>query len=247
MRRALIVAAVAMCAGAVAHAQTDLSPLHRPSRPMIEAAQQHYLSGTRFFEQGQWDAALVEFSASFQLSGERDLLHNVSWTHEKAGRSKEALEFAERYLAACRGTEDEERAQKRVTFLRQRYSNAGLPTSPSVPVPVAPPAEQTPQNAANGTTAVASQPEKAKPPGLAIGLLAGGGALALGGIGCLAGAWATAQEASSADLTFANGTGLADRGRALNGAGIALTVTGGAMVLGGAVTWLVLGRRSVTP
>jgi hypothetical protein len=39
---------------------------------MIEAAQQHYLSGTRFFEQGQWDAALVEFSASFQLSGERD-------------------------------------------------------------------------------------------------------------------------------------------------------------------------------
>ena len=110
-------------------------------------------------------------------------------------------------------------------------------------MPVAPPAEQTPQNAANGTTAVASQPEKAKPPGLAIGLLAGGGALALGGIGCLAGAWATAQEASSADLTFANGTGLADRGRALNGAGIALTVTGGAMVLGGAVTWLVLGRR----
>ena len=72
MRRALIVAAVGMCADAVAHAQPDLSPLQRPSRPMIEAAQQHYLSGTRFFEAGSWDAALVEFSASFQLSGERD-------------------------------------------------------------------------------------------------------------------------------------------------------------------------------
>ena len=56
----------------VALAQPDLSPLQRPSRPMIEAAQQHYLSGTRFFEAGSWDAALVEFSAGFQLSGERD-------------------------------------------------------------------------------------------------------------------------------------------------------------------------------
>jgi len=48
----------------VCFAQPDLSPLQRPSRPMIEAAQQHYLSGTRFFEAGSWDAALVEFTAS---------------------------------------------------------------------------------------------------------------------------------------------------------------------------------------
>lgn len=246
MYRPLIVLS-ALGSAASSRAQTDLSALQRPSRPMIEAAQQHYLSGTRFFEAGSWDAALVEFTASYQLSGERDLLHNISWTHEKAGRSKEALEFAERYLAACRGTEDEERAQKRVTFLRQRYSNAGLPTSPAVPVPVDTPTAQTPQNAVNGATVVAGQPEKAKPPGIAVGLLAGGGALALGGIGCLAGAWGTSQQASNADLTFANGTTLADRGRALNGAGIALTVTGGAMVIGGAVTWAVLGRRSAAP
>ena len=54
------------------HAQPDLSPLQRPSRPMREAAQQHYASGTRFFEEGQWDAALVEFEASWRLSGEAD-------------------------------------------------------------------------------------------------------------------------------------------------------------------------------
>ena len=34
------------------------------------------------------------------------LLHNISWTHEKAGRAREALEYAERYLVACRGTQD---------------------------------------------------------------------------------------------------------------------------------------------
>ena len=69
-------------------------------------------------------------------------------------------------------------------------------------MPVATPTEQTPQNTANRAAVVGGQPEKAKPPGLAIGLLAGGGALALGGIGCLAGAWGdvTAGEQCGSDI-----------------------------------------------
>jgi len=148
---------------------------------MIEAAQQHYLSGTRFFEAGSWDAALVEFIASYQLSGERDLLHNVSWTHEKAGRTREALDYAERYLTACRGTEDEERAAKRIAFLKQRYPASGSASSASVAA--APLVTPLAQNAASSATAAPRAAGKAKPPGLAIGLLAGGGALTLGGIG----------------------------------------------------------------
>ena len=226
-----------------AHSQPDLSPLQRPSRPMREAAQQHYQSGTRFFEEGQWDAALVEFESSWRLSGERDLLHNISWTHEKAGRTREALDYAERYLVACRGTEDEERATKRVAFLKAKYGQSASGTASTVqtaPVPVVTP---TTQSAASEATAAPSSEGRAKPPALAIGLLAGGGALALGGIGCLAGAWFTAAQASSADLTFAQGSGLIDRGHALNATGIARTVTGGALVIGGAVTWAVLARR----
>jgi len=232
-----------LCASVVAHAQHDLSPLQRPSRPMIEAAQQHYLTGTRFFEEGQWDASLVEFTASFQLSGERDLLHNISWTHEKAGRAREALEYAERYLVACRGTEDEERATRRVAFLKAKYgdpANGAASMGQAVPAPLA---TATAQSAASEATAAPSTEGKAKPPAVAIGLLVGGGALALGGIGCLVGAWSTAAQASSADLTFAQGSGLIDRGHALNATGIALTVTGGALVVGGAVTWAVLARQ----
>jgi len=210
---------------------------------MREAAQQHYASGTRFFEQGQWDASLVEFTASFQLSGERDLLFNISWTHEKAGRTREALEYAERYLVACQGTEDEERATKRVAFLKAKYrqsASGAASTVQAAPVPLVTP---TTQSAASEATAAPSTEGKAKPPALAIGLLAGGGALALGGIGCLAGAWSTSQQANSPDLTFAQVSGLIDRGHALNATGIALTVTGGAVVVGGAVTWAVLARQ----
>ncbi len=236
--------AVVLLLPVFAEAQPELSPLQRPSRPMIEAAQQHYLTGTRFFEEGQWDASLVEFIASFQLSGERDLLFNISWTHEKAGRTREALEYAERYLVACRGTDDEERAAKRVAFLKAKYGQSASATASTVqPAVEGLVATPTPQSAASGATAAPSAEGKARPPAVAIGLLAGGGALALGGIGCLVGAWSTAAQASSAELTFAQGSGLIDRGHALNATGIALTVTGGALVVGGAVTWAVLARR----
>ena len=148
----------------VAHAQPDLSPLQRPSRPMREAAQQHYASGTRFFEEGQWDAALVEFEASWRLSGEADLLHNISWTHEKAGRAREALEYAERYLVACRGTQDEERAAKRVVFLKAKYgdpANGAASTGQAIPVPVV---TATAQSAASEATGAPRMAGKAKPP-----------------------------------------------------------------------------------
>ena len=125
-----------LLAGGTAHAQ-ELSPLQRPSRPMREAAQTHYQSGARFFESSQYDAALVEFEAAWRLSGEPDLLHNLSWTHEKAGRIKEAIDYAVRYQAAAQTVEDQERGRKRVEFLKQRYASGATepttaPSSPSV-------------------------------------------------------------------------------------------------------------------
>ncbi len=235
-----------LLAGGTAHAQ-DLSPLQRPSRPMIEAAQAHYQSGARFFESGSYDAALVEFEAAWRLSGEPDLLHNLSWTHEKAGRIKEAIDYAVRYQAAVQTVEDRERGRRRVEFLKQRYASGATEptTAPSSPS-VSPSPAQSPQPVPEKTPNAAPEPPKTesrpKVPPLSIGLLAGGGALALGGIGCLAGAWSTSQQGNSTDLTFAEGSALSSRGHALNAAGIALTVVGGAVVVGGA-TWAILARQ----
>ena len=228
---------------AMASAQPDLSPLQRPSRPMIEAAQAHYLSGARFFESGQYDAALVEFEAAWRLSGEPDLLHNLSWTHEKAGHIKEALDYALRYQAAVPTGEDQERARRRVEFLRQRYSTAPAPSEPAAAssTPVVSPA-QVPASAPSPAQEPSKTEARTKIPPLALGLVAGGGALAAAGIGCLAGAWATGQQLGSADLAYSDAASLLDRGRALNTTGIALTVVGGAAVVGGAISWAVLVR-----
>ena len=225
--------------------EPDLSPLQRPSRPMIEAAQAHYQSGARFFESGSYDAALVEFEAAWRLSGEPDLLHNLSWTHEKAGRIKEAIDYAVRYQTAVQTVEDQERGRRRVEFLKQRYaSGATEPTiAPGSPSPApAPQPPSVPQNAPSPAPEPTKPGSQHKVPPLAIGLLTGGGALALGGIGCLAGAWSTSQQVGNTDLTFAEGSALSSRGHALNATGIALTVVGGAVVAGGAVMWAVLAR-----
>ena len=231
--------------------EPDLSPLQRPSRPMIEAAQAHYQSGARFFESGSYDAALVQFEAAWRLSGEPDLLHNLSWTHEKAGHIKEALEYAARYASAVAGTDDEERARKRVEFLKQRYSGSATATEPTAPrsgsavtSPAPAPQPSEPQTAASATVEPQKGEARRAVPPLALGLVVGGGAVTAAGIGLLAGAWATGQQVGNADLPYADATALLDRGRALNTTGIALTIVGGAAVVGGAVTW-VLGRRGI--
>ena len=238
----------------------DLAPLQRPSRPMIEVAQQHYQAGERFFRDGQFDAAIVEFEAAFKLSGEPDMVYNLSRTCEKAGKLKEAIEYAARYQSLVVGTEEEERARRRVEFLRGRYSIEQAQPKPPEQQP-AKPAETTPPNPA--PAAQASQPadptqtapsappspppsSRARMPPGAIGLLAGGGALALAGVGLLAGAWATGNQARADGTTYADWVALNDKGSALNTGGIVLSVVGGALAVGGAV-WAIVSNRKEQP
>ena len=130
----------------------DLAPLHRPSRPMREAAQQHYQAGERFFRDAQFDAAIVEFEAAYKLSGEPDMVYNLSRTSEKAGKVKEALEYAARYQTLVVGTDEEERAQRRIEFLRGRYSVEQAQPKPP---------EQSPAKLAEQPPAVATAPDPA--------------------------------------------------------------------------------------
>jgi hypothetical protein len=232
----------------------DLAPLQRPSRPMIEVAQQHYQAGDRFFRDGQFDAAIVEFEAAFKLSGEPDMVYNLSRTCEKAGKLKEAIEYAARYQSLVVGTEEEERARRRVEFLRGRYSVEQAqpkppeqpPAKPAETTPPSPtPAAQASQSPEMAPSAPPSPPPPSKarkvPPG-AIGLLVGGGALALAGVGLLGGAWATGNQARADGTSYADWVALNDKGSALNTGGIVLSVVGGALAIGGAV-WAIVPSR----
>ncbi len=82
-------------------------------------------------------------------------------------------------------------SSSRRVFSKQRYGGGAAPVAEPV-------VTQTAQTATSAPRMDVGAGGKAKPPSLAIGLLAGGG-----GVGCLAGAWATGQQASNPELTLA--------------------------------------------
>ena len=84
------------------------------------------------------------------------------------------------------------------------------PSSPISPAP-APAAQRAPKRTRSRPRAAKAGSQHKVPP-LSIGLLASGGALALAGIGCLAGAWSTSQQVGNTDLTFAEGSALSVAG-----------------------------------
>ena len=158
-----------------------------------DAAKTHSQTAVAFYQAEQYGPAIVEFRAAWELSNERDLLHNLSWTCEKAGRIVEAKDYAARYLAQSKGTADEGMAEKRVKFLAGRYPEA---SSPMPPPATAAPTLPTPPATAAPTPPT---PDRRR---LAIGMVVGGSvALALS-IGLAGGAIADLAEAGRPDTYY---------------------------------------------
>lgn len=194
----------------------------------IKLAESHYEAGRSAYERGAWDVALIEFEAAFQLSHEPDLIYNLSKTAEAAGMLAESLRYARSYLAAKGASiapKDADEVNGRIARLEALrhppVSNTPLPEATILQAPI--PKERS-HEASIGRAPVA--------------LIITGGALAIGGIGCLGAAWRTSQELQALELTFQTGAELDARGRALNAAGIALTITGSTVAVAG-TAWAV--------
>ena len=242
--RNLGVVLMAFAASSV-HAQT-IAPTapQKPTKPMIDAAERHFHDGVRFTEEGNYEAAKICFESGYKLSGEPDFLHNLSWTAERQGQLADAVTYAERYLAAKPDADNADRTRRRVELLRSRMAQATSQPSAAQATPPAPAAVQ-PQNATNAPASPTKPAPRGKVPPAAIGLLAGGRALTLAGVGLLAGAWATGKQAQSPGVTYDEWATLGDRGRALNTGGLSLAIVGGAVVVAGGV-WAVVGRKPKT-
>lgn len=238
-----ILAAPVLC---LAQSATPVAP-QKPTKPMIAAAERHFHDGVKFTEEGNYEAARVCFESGYKLSGEPDFLHNLSWTAERQGQLADAIAYAQRYLEAKPDADNAERTRRRIELLRSRLGQAG-PAQPQAPLqqPATPAATSPQEPSQNATSAPPSPPPPSKarkvPPG-AIGLLAGGGALALAGIGLLAGAWATGNQARADGTSYADWVAFNDKGSALNTGGIVLSVVGGALVVSGAVWAIVPSRK----
>ena len=216
--RPLVLALALLFTTSVANADEQI----RQPPTLRDAAKAHFRDGLAFFQSEQFGPAIVEFRAAWELSGERDLLHNLSWACEKAGRVIEAKDYASRYLTQSRGTEDESMAERRVKFLSGRYPNAEAAPSTTAPEtkPSAAP-EAKPLTTAQAATVATDSPKpsvKRRP--LAIGLLVGGGAALVVSAGLAGGAIGAWAEAANPDTYF-------DRWQSLNSRGQALSIVSG--------------------
>ena len=235
--RPLVLALALLFTTSVANADEQI----RQPPTLRDAAKAHFRDGLAFFQSEQFGPAIVEFRAAWELSGERDLLHNLSWACEKAGRVIEAKDYASRYLAQSRGTEDEAMAERRVKFLSSRYPNAeAAPSTTALETKTTAEPEVSPPATGQAVTVATDSPKpsiKRRP--LAIGLLVGGGAALVVSAGLAGGAIGAWAEAANPDTYF-------DRWQSLNSRGQALSIVSGvfgAVGVGLIVPGIVLVKR----
>lgn len=186
----------------------------------LALATRHFDEATRLYGAGKYDESRIEFEASYALTGEPELLHNISLAAERQGKLSDAIDFEERFLAAKppgMTQRDSDEANGRIARLReQQFRAASGPLLAAAPERVATPAT-----------------ERQRVPSGAIGLLVIGGAAVAVGVGCGAEAWATARTIDGMPLTLSDVNSLTARGQALDRAGIALDVVGAAALVAG--------------
>ena len=195
----------------------------------LALATRHFDEATRLYSAGKYDEARIEFEASYALTREAELLHNISLTAERQGKLSDAIDFEERFLAAKppgMTQRDSDEARGRIARLREQQLRA-----PSGP----------PLASASDLAPTPFTERRRVAPG-AIGLLAIGGAAVAVGVGCGAGAWATARTIDSMPLTLSDANALTARGQTLDRAGIALDVIGSAALVAG-TAWAIVNRR----
>ena len=180
----------------------------QPSQEEVDVAKRHFESGVDFFQRGNYTAARAEFEAAYALTKYPQLLFNLGKTAEKLNLTADAVRYLEGYLASNPSEADVIEVRAKLVELRKH---------PGAPAPTAQP------TAAPGKI----------PPVPALALLGAGAGLLIVGIGCGAGALAAAGS-------FTPGSSVPyskySEGRALDAAGIAFDVIGGAALAAG-VAW----------
>jgi tetratricopeptide (TPR) repeat protein len=141
------------------------SPSHAlagPSPAEIERARVLYDNGRTLYAEGSWDGAIIAFEQAFELSGDINLLYNISLCHDRKGDYEQAIVYLDRYRALApedeRSKLEQRRAELEARLQKQREAAAtpAKTTEDEVkPPPPRAPAEDAPRERVFGPTAIA--------------------------------------------------------------------------------------------
>ncbi len=65
-----------------------------------EIARDHYRAGAQFYDLGEFDRAVVEFKAAYEIVPSAVLLYNIAQAYRMSGDKADALQFYKLYLSA---------------------------------------------------------------------------------------------------------------------------------------------------
>ena len=114
----------------------------QPAEPDYVAAKQHFDAGTQALDAGQYDQAIEELQAAYQISQDPVLFFKIGTAYEKAGKCSDAIGYYERYLSEAKPEESF------VTLTKQRIEACKAQLPAPAPEPTPTPAEATPPTAA---------------------------------------------------------------------------------------------------
>lgn len=213
-------------------ADPSASSAAQPTADEMAAAKQHFDSGARFFQDGNYTAARAEFQAAYELSKLTPLLFNLARTAEMQGKRDEAIGFYEKYLAT--NPADAEDVRPKLAKLKEEQGAAQPAVSAT----------------GGGAQPLDGGPGWLKgyaklPPVPALATLGVGVAFLAIGIGTGVSALSIQKEVASSSNRYWTGdvATLYDKGKTLNNTAIAFDVLGGIALAGGAAWtgyWLYL-------
>ena len=93
------------------------APAPSPGDDVRAIAASHFKQGQAYFKLGDYDRAIAEYQAAFDLSAEPSLIFNIGLCHVRANRSEEALASFKRYLELAPDGSVSEEAREEVARL----------------------------------------------------------------------------------------------------------------------------------
>jgi tetratricopeptide (TPR) repeat protein len=130
-----------------------------------EAARIHFEAGTSYYETGDYELALQEFTHSYDLSHRPELQYNLSLTYEKLGDLDAAVEALDRYLKEGPDIPNRETLELRLANLKKRLEQQKqeeAQAQASLAAPAAPVEEPTSEETNSSQSATQGQPNQAQ-------------------------------------------------------------------------------------
>jgi tetratricopeptide (TPR) repeat protein len=112
--------------------------LAAPATPGEVTAKQHYEAGTTAFNLGDFQKAVVEYKAAYQLRQDPVFLYNIAQAYRLANDLPNALFFYRSYLSNSPGAPNRKEVEGRIEALdkevrHQRETATAPPNSPAMP------------------------------------------------------------------------------------------------------------------